>query len=667
MGERAGLVAKAPEVKKEISNSLMQKTARHRSMGTSADRIRFLQRTAGNQAVSRLMKSGALQAKLRIGQPGDVYEQEADRVADEVMRMPELRVLRQVEPEEEEEEETLQSKPLTNQITPLVQVQRQEEPEEEEEEELQAKPLAEDITPLVQRQVEPEDEEEETLQTKQLTNQIVPLVQVQRQEEPEEEEEEELQAKPLAEDITPLVQRQVEPEDEEEEELQAKATSGRISEVNSNLESHIQSFKGGGQPLSENDRAFFEPRFGRDFSQVRVHADAHAAKSARAVNARAFTVGRDVVFGAEQYALGASDGRRLMAHELTHVMQQTASGSRQKANMQANGWLQRTPLEDAVRKFSRRLVGATPGGQTSLVESGQFYGGYRITEEVVQEIYKILAIYRLTRSIVRAFRSLAKATRNRNVAEFQRQRTLLLNTLLRPRSLPFDPMVRAKLTGLVGPKKRGRFYNVKTLKKLGRVVARRIWEQIKAKKTPEYKALCDKTPMGFTFACALAVGFAEKTICGEAAKAAGAFGAGSRPWGIRLNLWNKSYMRGKIKALKSALRVKDTVVHARVLSPYKGERWEREARKRRKLPATRHSIVIIGYDRDKFVFWDPDSPKTFKRDAAGRIELGKSKQPVFLTQFGRGFGFLEYDARKKRLWAPAHKKKYVVVSTTKEP
>ena len=325
MGERAGLIAKTPEVKKENSNSRIQKTVRPRSMGTSADRIRFLQRTAGNQAVSRLMKSGALQAKLRIGQPGDVYEQEADRVADEVMRMPELRVLRQVEPEEEEEEETLQSKPLTNQITPLVQVQRQEEPEEEEEEELQAKPLAEDITPLVQRQVEPEDEEEETLQSKPLTNQITPLVQVQRQEEPEEEEEEEeLQAKPLAEEITPLVQRQVEPEDEEEEELQAKATSGRISEVNSNLESHIQSFKGGGRPLSENDRTFFEPRFGRDFSQVRVHTDAHAAESARAVNARAFTVGKDVVFGEGQYASEKSEGRRLMAHELMHVIQQDA-------------------------------------------------------------------------------------------------------------------------------------------------------------------------------------------------------------------------------------------------------------------------------------------------------------------------------------------------------
>ena len=169
--------------------------------------------------MQRLIRSGTLQAKLRIGQPGDIYEQEADRVADAVMRMPEPGVQRQVEPEEEEKE-TLQSKPLANQITPLVQVQRQEEPEEEEET---------------------------------------------------------LQAKPFIEEITPLVQRQVEPEEEEEEELQAKATSSRLSETNPNLESKVHSLRGGGQPISDNDRAFFEPRFGHDFSQVRMHTDTRAA------------------------------------------------------------------------------------------------------------------------------------------------------------------------------------------------------------------------------------------------------------------------------------------------------------------------------------------------------------------------------------------------------
>jgi hypothetical protein len=77
-----------------------------------------------------------------------------------------------------------------------------------------------------------------------------------------------------------------------------------------------------GQPLDPATRTFMEPRFGHDFSRVRVHTDARAAESARAVNALAYTVGRDVVFGVGQYAPGTSEGRRMLAHELTHVMQQ---------------------------------------------------------------------------------------------------------------------------------------------------------------------------------------------------------------------------------------------------------------------------------------------------------------------------------------------------------
>jgi hypothetical protein len=80
-----------------------------------------------------------------------------------------------------------------------------------------------------------------------------------------------------------------------------------------------------GQPLDAATREFMEPRFGHDFSRVRVHTDGMAAESARAVNALAYTVGRDVVFGANQYATGTSEGRQIMAHELTHVLQQKAS------------------------------------------------------------------------------------------------------------------------------------------------------------------------------------------------------------------------------------------------------------------------------------------------------------------------------------------------------
>jgi hypothetical protein len=77
-----------------------------------------------------------------------------------------------------------------------------------------------------------------------------------------------------------------------------------------------------GEPLDTSAREFMEPRFGHDFSRVRVHTDANAAESARAVQALAYTVGRDVMFAAGQYAPNSPAGRKLLAHELTHVVQQ---------------------------------------------------------------------------------------------------------------------------------------------------------------------------------------------------------------------------------------------------------------------------------------------------------------------------------------------------------
>lgn len=76
-----------------------------------------------------------------------------------------------------------------------------------------------------------------------------------------------------------------------------------------------------GQPLDAATRTFFEPRFGHDFSHVRVHGDAKAAESARAVNALAYTLGRNVVFAAGQYAPSSAAGKGLLAHELAHVVQ----------------------------------------------------------------------------------------------------------------------------------------------------------------------------------------------------------------------------------------------------------------------------------------------------------------------------------------------------------
>jgi len=170
-----------------------------------------------------------IQPKLKIGAPNDKYEQEAERVAEQVMRMPVLNT-----------------------------VQTQTSP------------------PRIQRFC-PECEQE-----------------IHRQ--PEEEEEEEL--------------------------IQTKAESGRTPQLNPGIASQIQGLKGGGQALDSATRAFMEPRFGQDFGQVRIHADNRAAGLAQSVNARAFTLGRDVVFGAGQYQSQSTEGQRLMAHELAHVVQQ---------------------------------------------------------------------------------------------------------------------------------------------------------------------------------------------------------------------------------------------------------------------------------------------------------------------------------------------------------
>ncbi|MCI0698648.1 DUF4157 domain-containing protein [candidate division KSB1 bacterium] len=80
-----------------------------------------------------------------------------------------------------------------------------------------------------------------------------------------------------------------------------------------------------GHPLDPTTRAVMEPHFGHDFSEVRIHTDARAAESAQAVNALAYTVGQNIVFGANQYAPGTMSGQKILAHELTHTIQQSTA------------------------------------------------------------------------------------------------------------------------------------------------------------------------------------------------------------------------------------------------------------------------------------------------------------------------------------------------------
>ena len=202
-----------------------------------------------------------IQPKLTIGQPNDKYEQEADRVADQVMQMPDSRTPGHLPY-------------ISSSNLPSIQS------------------LCSKYESGIQRQLLKEDKK--TLQPKLLANQI-----------------------------TPLVQRQTESEEERREEpLQLKTNASQPPNVPASLQNRVSALQGGGQSLPQPEQAFFESRFGADFSHVRIHENSQAADTARAINARAFTVGRNIAFAAGQYQPKTMEGRSLLAHELTHVIQQ---------------------------------------------------------------------------------------------------------------------------------------------------------------------------------------------------------------------------------------------------------------------------------------------------------------------------------------------------------
>ncbi|MEB3294453.1 MAG: DUF4157 domain-containing protein [Synechococcales bacterium] len=235
-----------------------------------------------DRALDQALTNSWVQRKVTIGQPNDRYEQEADRVAEQVMAMPE-------------------GQPVQRQTA---------EPEEEE---LQMKPLASTISPMVQREMMPE--EEEKAQAKLDSNLL-------QREMLAEEEDEPIQGKSL-------VQREMLAE-EEDEPLQMKPAADRSSTAGVNLESQLNRSKGGGSPLPDEVRSFMEPRFGADFGGVRVHTGEESVQMSRAIGAQAFTHGNDVYFGA-----GKAPGKdALTAHELTHVVQQSQSNKIQASAIQ---------------------------------------------------------------------------------------------------------------------------------------------------------------------------------------------------------------------------------------------------------------------------------------------------------------------------------------------
>jgi hypothetical protein len=139
------------------------------------------------------------------------------------------------------------------------------------------------------------------------------------------------------------VQRQQEDEELKRKPLvQFKSTEGGMN-VSADLESSIQAARSGGQPIAENVRAPMESAFGTDFGGVKVHTDSEAHTLNRSVQARAFTTGQDIFFREGEYKPNSKEGQQLLAHELTHVVQQNGSQLQRKA---PNEKVEQEPKQD---------------------------------------------------------------------------------------------------------------------------------------------------------------------------------------------------------------------------------------------------------------------------------------------------------------------------------
>ena len=149
--------------------------------------------------------------------------------------------------------------------------------------------------------------------------------------------------------------------------------------VTPDIEARLQSSQGGGSPLLGPVRQFMEPRFSADFRDVKVHADAEADRLNRSLQARAFTTGRDLYFKRGEYSPATSAGQKLIAHELTHVVQQT--GSVQRVNLRdgsvsdqeaEKGWKNRKQKE-LYRKKVETWAGAAADGVLTYLATREDY------------------------------------------------------------------------------------------------------------------------------------------------------------------------------------------------------------------------------------------------------------------------------------------------------
>ena len=142
------------------------------------------------------------------------------------------------------------------------------------------------------------------------------------------------------------VQRECSKCKEEEHSIQTKSNGGAANTASSGFTNNIQSAQGGGFGLDASTRGFMESQIGGDFSKVKIHADSRAARLNQEINARAFTLNNNIYFNKGEYAPNDIEGKRLLAHELVHTVQQTGSG----------GLIQKADKDDKKKKDKKKDV-----------------------------------------------------------------------------------------------------------------------------------------------------------------------------------------------------------------------------------------------------------------------------------------------------------------------
>jgi hypothetical protein len=156
---------------------------------------------------------------------------------------------------------------------------------------------------------------------------------------------------------------------EEKEKFQKKPAGSAEATAREVPASGHEALRSLGQPPDPVARAFMEPRFGHDFGRIRVHSDAKEDKAARAVGSLAFTVGQHVVFAAGQHAPESEEGRALLAHELSHTIQQARAGRDDAATRPLSAMDEQDPREHAAEKYAQDALGGRLSERSQPVSS----------------------------------------------------------------------------------------------------------------------------------------------------------------------------------------------------------------------------------------------------------------------------------------------------------